>query len=125
MRQETPSAAIKAYSGVVLSSVAEIQSLRPLVRRSLPCNDVLLDPEFALASVSTGWAPRVAVVRRGSELAGLVIAKEKLLRGPRLGVLYADLTFGSTWFGDPLDRPDTFLVALETLLASSAHAVCD
>jgi hypothetical protein len=112
-------AAIKGYSGVVLSSVAEIQSLRPLVRRLLPYNDVLLDPEFALASVSTGWAPRVAVVRHGSELAGLVIAKERVFRGPRLGVVYADLTFGSTLLGDPLERRDTFLVALKTLLASS------
>jgi hypothetical protein len=111
--------AIKGYSGGVLSSVAEIQSLRPLVRRSLLQNDILRDPEYFLASVSEGWTPRVVAVRRGSELAGVVCAKERTLRGFRLGVVYADLTFGSTLFGDPLEQRDTFLVALETLLASA------
>jgi hypothetical protein len=111
--------AIKGYSAVVLSSVAEIQSLQPLVRRSLLQNDIMLDPEFFLASVSEGWAPRVVAVRHGNELAGVVCAKERILRGPRLGVVYADLTFGSTLLGDPLEQQDTFLIALETLLASA------
>ncbi|MCX6632278.1 MAG: hypothetical protein NTW28_32095 [Candidatus Solibacter sp.] len=114
---EARRSAIKGYSGVVLCSVAEIQSLQPLVRRSLPQIDNLVDPEFALASVSKGWLPRVAAVWHGSEFAGLVIAKERVLRGPRLGVVYADLTFGCTLLGDPLERQDAFLSALETLLA--------
>ena len=90
------SCAVQGYSAVVLSSGPEIQSLRPLLKSALPQRDILLDPEFALAGVSSGWAPRVAAVRHGSEFAGLVIAKERLLRGPRLGVAYADLTFGSS-----------------------------
>jgi len=113
------SPAIKGYSASVLSSVAEIQSLQPLIRRSQPQNDILRDPEYFLASVSKGWTPRVVAVRRGSELAGVVCAKERSLRGHRLGVVYADLTFGSTLFGGPLEQQDTFLIALATLLASA------
>ena len=111
--------AIKGYSGEVLSSVAEIQSLQPLVRRSLLQNDIMLDPAYFLASVSKGWAPRVVAVRHGSELAGVLYAKERALRGFRLGVVYADLTFGSILLGDPLEQQDTSLVAMETLLASA------
>jgi hypothetical protein len=113
---EYPSA-IKGYSAAVLSSAAEIQSLQPLVRRSLPQNDILLDPEFFLASVSEGWTPRFVAVTHGSELAGVVCAKERILRGLRLGVVYADLTFGSTLLGGPLEQQETFLIALQTLLA--------
>lgn len=111
-------APIKDYSRVVLSSVAEIRSLQPLVRRLLPQNDILLDPEFFLASLSEGWTPRVVAVRYGSELAGVVCAKERILRGPRLGVVYADLTFGSPLLGDHLVQQGTFLIALEALLAA-------
>ncbi len=102
----------------MLSSIAEIQSLLPLVRRSPSQNDILRNPGFALAGVSRGWTPRAAAVRRGRELVGLIVAKEKLLPGPRLGVAYADLTFGSTLLGDPTEQRDAFLVALETLLES-------
>ena len=111
--------AIKGYSAVVLSSVAEIQSLQPLVRRSLLQNDILQDPEYFVAGVSEASMPRIVVVRHGSELAGVVCAKERILPIVRIGVMVADLTFGSTLFGDPLEQQDTFLIALETLLASA------
>ena len=109
---------INGYSGVVLSSVPEIQSLQPLFRCSPLDGDVLLDPNFFLASVSEFFVPRFVAVRHGSELAGVVCAKERITRGPRLGVVYADLTFGSTLFGSPREQQNAFLVALETLLAS-------
>lgn len=69
--------------------------------------------------MSEGWAPRVVAIRYGSEPAGIVCAKERILPGPRLGVVYADLTFGSTLLVDPLEQQDTFLIALETLLSSA------
>src|SRR5712664_2394402 len=112
-------AAIQGYSAVILSSASEIQGLKPLVRRSLPQNDILLDLEFFLASVSEGWTPRVVAVHHGSELVGVVCAKERVLHGARLGVVYADLTFGSTLLGNRLEQQDTFLIALETLLGSA------
>ena len=103
-----------------MSSAAEIQGLQPAVRRSFQQNDTLLDPGFFLASVSEGWAPRVVAVRHGSELAGVVCAKERTVCGVRLGVVYADLTFGCMLLGDSLEQQRTFLIALETLLASPA-----
>ncbi len=64
-KPEERTSAIKAYSAVVLSSAAEIQSLRPVVKRSLQQNNPLLDPTFFLGSVSKGWVPRVVAVRHG------------------------------------------------------------
>ena len=119
-KPEERTSAIKAYSAVVLSSAAEIQSLRPVVKRSLQQNNPLLDPTFFLGSVSKGWVPRVVAVRQGSELKGVVYAKERTVCGLRLGIVYADLTFGCILLGDSLEQQDTFLIALEALLASTA-----
>lgn len=116
----TETSTIKGYSATVLSSVAEIQGLQPVVRCSLQQNDTLLDPEYFLASVSKGWAPRVVAVHHGGDLGGVVCAKERTVCGVRLGVVYADLTFGCIVLGDPLQQQRTFLIALETLLASAA-----
>ena len=118
--QRTETSTIKGYSAAVLSSAAEIQGLQPAVRRSFQQNDTLLDPGFFLASVSEGWAPRVVAVRHGGELGGVVCAKERTVCGVRLGVVYADLTFGCMLLGDSLEQQRTFLIALETLLASPA-----
>jgi hypothetical protein len=118
-KPEKYTSGLEGYSAVVLSSAAEIRSLQSLVRHSQPPNDILLDPEFFLASVSEGWAPRLVAVRREGKLRGVVFAKERILTGFRRGVVYADLTFGSTLFGDPPEQQDTFLIALEALLASA------
>jgi hypothetical protein len=100
----------------VVSSEADIQALRSLINRSQHHSDIMFEPAFYLASLTEGWVPRVVVVRRGSELAGIVYAKERVLSGRRLGIVYADLTFGSILVGDPLESADTFRVALATLL---------
>jgi hypothetical protein len=100
----------------MLSSHAEIQCLKPLVKH-LAQNDVLFDPEFFLSSVSKEWKPRVVAVYNRTELAGVVYAKEKTIFGCRLGVVYADLSLGSILLGDPVHQPKVFRVALETLLA--------
>jgi len=100
----------------VLSSEADIQGLRLLINRSQHHSDIMFDPAFYLASLTEGWVPRVVVVRRGSEIAGIVYAKERVLAGHRLGIVYADLTFGSILVGDPLESADTFRVALAALL---------
>jgi hypothetical protein len=106
------------YSAAVLSSGTEIRDLLALPGVSGPRTDILLNPAFFLASVSRKWTPKVVVVRRGSELAGVVAAKERLLCGLRLGIAYADLTFGCALFGDQRDYPDALLFALNTLIAS-------
>jgi hypothetical protein len=107
---------VPACSAEVLSSEPDIQDLRSLINRSQRHSDILFDPAFYLASLTTGWVPRVVVVRRGSEFAGVVYAKERVLSGRRLGIVYADLTFGSILAGNPIDYADTVRFALTTLL---------
>jgi hypothetical protein len=107
------------YSAVVLSSAAEIQCLPRLIGCSSLENDILRDHMFFLASVSEGWTPRVVAIRQGNELVGIVCAKERILPGPRLGILYADLTFGCALLGDPLEQQESFMIALQTLLATA------
>ena len=104
------------YSCSVLSSPDEIRSLKPFVSRSK--NDILFDPEFFLSSVSSGWEPRVVTVHSQTELVGVVYTKEKMIFGCHLGVVYADLSWGSISFGDCLHQENTFLMAMEKLLAS-------
>jgi len=107
-----------AYSCAVLSSPVEIQKLRPFVRRSKTRHDILLDPQFYLSSVSKGWEPRVVAVYDQSELAGVLYAKEKIVLGCRLGVIYADLSWGGVSFGDFRHQENTFRIAIEKLLSS-------
>ncbi len=106
------------YSCSVLSSPDEIRSLKPFVRRSITQNDILFDPEFFLSSVSSGWEPRVVAVHNQTELAGVLYTKEKILLGYHLGVVYADLSWGSVSFGDSGHQENAFRIAMEKLLAS-------
>ena len=113
---ETSALVVPACSGEVLSSEAGIQDLRSSINRSQLDSDIIWDPAFYLASLTREWVPRVVVVRRGSELAGVVYAKERVHAGHRLGIVYADLTFGSILLGDPIDHADTVRFALAALL---------
>jgi hypothetical protein len=108
----------RTYSCSVLTSPDEIRNLKPFVRRSLTQNDILFDPEFFLSSVSSGWEPRVVAVHNETELAGVVYAKEKVILGCHLGVVYADLSLGSVPFGDSVHQENIFRMAMEKLLAS-------
>jgi hypothetical protein len=106
----------KAWVCCVLSTPEEIRALSPFVHASAR-NDVLRSPEFFLKSVTMGWQPRVVLVRDEAGPAGVVYAKERLICGCRLGVMYADLTWGSAPFGDPENLEETFRAAIEALLA--------
>jgi hypothetical protein len=106
------------YSCSILTSPQEIRGLRPLVRRSLSQHDILLDPEFFLSSVSAGWRPKVVTIQNQGGLAGVVYAKEKLVLGRGLGVVYADLSWGSVPFGNCIHQDNVFRIALERLLAA-------
>ena len=101
---------------VVLSSSAEILSLKHLVRRSKAYDDIMFDPEFFVRSISSEWIPSAVAVFDRSDLAGLIYAKERKLLGRRLGILYADLSLGSILFGDAARQEEVFRLALETLL---------
>jgi hypothetical protein len=57
------------YSGVVLSSEAEIRQLGNAARRLMQQDDTMLDPEFFLASISEGWGPKLVAVRKSHDVA--------------------------------------------------------
>lgn len=59
----------------------------------------------------------MVTVHQESELAGLLYAKEKIILGWRLGVAYADLTWGGVVFGDAFQQKQTFGIAIEKLLS--------
>jgi len=116
--QQTNLTTFAGYSVTVLSSATDIQRLRPSVIRAIAQDDVLFDPEFFLGSLAEGWIPRVVALHDGDELAGIMYAKERILAGHRLGIVYADLSFGGAPVGDIIRRRDTFQIAVETLLES-------
>lgn len=107
-----------SYSSILLSSLADIRSLKPLVRRAVTQYDALTDPEFFLSSVSSGWQPSVVAVHNHTGLVGVVYAKEKVMFGYPIGVLYADLSWGSVLFGNITHQQEMFRIALENLLGS-------
>lgn len=117
MKQETQVES-GAYSSAVLSRTDEIRRLRPFVRCSNSQRDILFDPEFYLSSVSKGWEPRVVAVYNENKLAGVLYAKEKIVLGCHLGVIYADLSWGGVSFGDSVHQEKTFQIAIEKLLSS-------
>jgi hypothetical protein len=109
---------VERYSGDLLSSDGEIQALAPLIRRSLPHYNVLLDPEYFLSSMTKLFVPRVVVVHRFGKVAGIVCAKQRITPGFRLGAVHTDLTLGSPMSGSLAEQEDGFLKALETLFRS-------
>jgi hypothetical protein len=106
------------YAGVVLSSDAEIRQLRDVARRLMQNDDAMLDPEFFLASVSKGWAPRVVAVYTSHEVVGILYAKERIISGIPTGIVYADGSLGGALLASPLHQQNAFRVAVETLFTS-------
>lgn len=104
------------YSSVILSSAEQIRCLQPLVRQEHATQNPLLDLEFFLSSISREWRPRVAAVRSGEQLRGVIYGKERMLSTVSLGIIYADLSFGSMLFGDAASRSRAFLAGLESML---------
>jgi hypothetical protein len=116
--EQKPQVEDGTYACVVLSSPDEIRKLKPFVRRSKSQDDILFDPEFYLSSVSKGWEPRVVAVYNQRELAGILYAKEKIILGCHLGVIYADLSWGGVSFGDCVQQENAFRIAIDKLLSS-------
>src|SRR5580704_17053474 len=106
------------YSGVLLSSAAEIRELAEVAGQFAQRDEPMLDPAFFLASVSKGWAPKVVLVHTGRDVAGILYAKERVISGISTGVVYADGSLGGMLFVREQHRQDVFRVALETLLSS-------
>jgi hypothetical protein len=108
------------YSGVLLSSDAEIRQLRNVADRLMPRDDTVFHPELFLASVSRGWKPRVVAVHRAHEVVGIMYTKERVIAGVPTGVVYADGSLDSILLANPLHRQQAFRRAVEVLLASSS-----
>ena len=106
------------YSGVLLSSGAKIRELKEIASQLARHYEPMLDPEFFLASVSQGWAPRVVVVYRGRDVAGILYAKERVISGISTGVVYADGSLEGMLLAAERNRQDALRIALETLLSS-------
>ena len=106
------------YSGVLLSSAAKIRELKEVTSQLARHYEPMLDPEFFLASVSKGWAPRVVFVQSGRDVAGILYAKERVIFGIRTGVVYADGSLGGILLSTERHRQDALRVALETLLST-------
>ena len=106
------------YSGVVLSSHTEIRRLGQAARQFMQQQvDPMQDPEFFLASVPTGWRPRVVAIYRGSEIAGIMYAMERVFHGIRSGIVGADGGLSSPLLGHASHRQVLFRVAVQSLLA--------
>jgi len=105
------------YSGIVLSSDTEIRQIHDVARRFMQGQvDPMQDPEFFLASVPDGWRPRVVAINRGSEIAGIMYAMERVFAGIPSGIVYADGGLSSPLLGHAWHRQVLFRVALESLL---------
>ena len=81
-----------------------------IVRRSLNFDSLPahVQPEFFFASLTSGWLPHVAVVRRQAKIVALVYAKERLLAGFATGILHVDVSLGM-----PALSPEVAAAAVE------------
>jgi hypothetical protein len=106
------------FSGVVLSSNAEIRRLRELARPLIQGDDATLDPEFFLASMTKGWRPRVVAVYSAGAIVGIMYTKERVISGIPTGIVYGDGSLGGMLLSNPVHQQSVFRVATELLLAS-------
>jgi hypothetical protein len=106
------------YSAALLSAAPKILELKEIATQLTQQDEPMLDPPFFLASVSKGWAPRVVVVYRGRNVAGILYAKERVISGVSTGIVYADGSLDGMLLAREQDRQEVFRIALETLLSS-------
>ena len=106
------------WSSMVLSSAAEILSLKGPANRLIQTENTMLSPEFFLASLSKGWGPKVVVVCRGPNVVGILYARERTFGGVPTGIVYADGSLSSIFLAEPLYHKPAFFAATEALLAS-------
>jgi hypothetical protein len=106
------------FSGVVLSSSAEIRGLREVAGPLCQGNEAMIDPEFFLPTMSKGWRPRVVAVYSASEVVGVLYTKERVIAGIPTGIVYGDGSLGGMLVSNPEHQQKAFGVAMEVLLES-------
>ena len=72
-----------------------------------------------LPSLPGNWLPRVAVVRRGGIVAGILYAREKTIGGVPTGLLSADTSLTGMFCAEESERRGVFVTALKALLAET------
>jgi hypothetical protein len=105
------------YSATILARPAEILQLNDALLRAFPALESASMPGFFLASLGREWLPRVVVVSRGGELAGIVYAKERAILGWPLGLIYADASFNNMVVAAPAEREAVLRTAIHRLFA--------
>jgi hypothetical protein len=106
------------FSGVVLSSNAEIRRLGEAAKPLIQEDEAMLDPEFFLASMTKGWGPRVVAVYSAGDVVGIMYTKERVISGVPTGIVYGDGSLGGILLSNPVNQQNAFRVATELLLAS-------
>jgi len=106
------------FSGVVLSSSAEIRRLGEAAKPLIQEDETMLDPQFFLASMNKGWGPRVAAVYSGGDLVGIMYTKERVISGIPTGIVYGDGSLGGILLSNPVHQQSAFRVATQLLLAT-------
>jgi hypothetical protein len=106
------------FSGVVLSSNAEIRRLGEVAKPLIQEDEAMLDPEFFLASMTKGWGPRVVAVYSAGDVVGIMYTKERVISGIPTGIVYGDGSLGGILLSNPVHQQEAFRVASELLLAS-------
>jgi hypothetical protein len=89
------------FSGVVLSSTAEIRRLGEVAKPLIPEDEATLGPEFFLASIIKGWGPRVVVYSAG-DVVGIMYTKERVISGIPTGIVYGDGSLGGMLLSNPV-----------------------
>jgi hypothetical protein len=106
------------FSGIVLSSNAEIRRLGEVARPLIQEDEATLSPEFFLASMTKGWGPKVVAVYNADDVVGILYTKERVISGIPTGIVYGDGSLGGMLLSNPVHQQNAFRVATEQLLAS-------
>jgi hypothetical protein len=111
------SAARNAIFGFeLLSRPADIKNLAQSTSGLIAENGASFNPDFFLASLWEHWAPRVVVIRQGSEITGIVCAKARKVLGIPTGIVYIDSGLSSSIFARNGGTVDVLIKACGTLL---------
>jgi hypothetical protein len=102
----------------IYSSAQDINRLSNRVQHLLKGRD-MLDPRFYLASISPhSWSPKVVVIFRDQDVAGIVYAKERKVAGIPTGLIFIDTVLDTLLSDDSLSREELVEKALNRLFAN-------
>ena len=117
---EQPSVRSSPLTANIVSTAATILDLTAFVS-SLAPEPGMLSPRFFLASLLPRFCrPCVVVVSRGSKVAGLLYARERLVAGIPTGIVLGDDTLGTMVVARPDEAESILQCAVRSLLQHKA-----